>query len=137
LKSEKTSEKAKKTEFCVLGRAKNEQSEFFSGLLNRSGYRSAGANNSRDAGLKLKNQKFDCILLDMRLGEERGEELILAIRQRPDYLNLNTPILVVSGNLDFDVMKTIKPHIQGALVKPFIPSDLLAPLKKILPPEAD
>jgi prepilin-type N-terminal cleavage/methylation domain-containing protein len=33
LKSEKTSEKAKKTEFCVLGRAKNEQSEFFSGLL--------------------------------------------------------------------------------------------------------
>jgi hypothetical protein len=37
LKSEKTSEKAKKTEFCVLGRAKNEQSEFFSGLLEGKG----------------------------------------------------------------------------------------------------
>lgn len=99
--------------------------------LQISGYRALGAGNAREAKAKLKVQKFDCILFDVVLGEERCEPLIWAVREDSS-LNRETPILVISGNLDANVVATIRGHIQGALVKPFDQSTMVEAVKRIL-----
>ena len=98
--------------------------------LQRSGYRPFGASELREATLKLKNQTFACILVDMRLGADSGEELIEFIRERKDAQNIDTPILVISGHLDKSLVAKIAKKIQGALVKPFDMNALLESVEK-------
>lgn len=98
--------------------------------LQRNGFKPFGATELRDATLKLKNQTFACILLDIRLGADSGEELIEFIRERKDALNIDTPILVISGHLDRPLVSKIAKKIQGALVKPFDMNTLLECVRK-------
>jgi len=94
-------------------------------------YKCIGVTEVREASLRLKNQKFDAILLDMRLGSgDSGEELITFVRERKGSMNVNTPIIVISGFLDKPLVQKIAPFIQGALVKPFEMAALLEAIKK-------
>jgi len=89
------------------------------------------ASTLRDATMKLKNQAFDVVFMDMLLGEDSGEELIDLMREeRKDQLNLNTPIIVISGRLDKDLVQGIAGKVQGALVKPFEIEAILACVEK-------
>lgn len=98
--------------------------------LHREGYNPSGAVELRDAMFKLKNQKYACVLLDMKLGIDFGEELITFMRTRADLDNGDTPIVVISGNLDRELVEKIAHRIQGALVKPFDMKTLLDSVKK-------
>jgi DNA-binding response OmpR family regulator len=100
--------------------------------LHRNGYKVVGATDVREATFKLKNQKYNCILLDMRLGVDSGVELVDFIRERKDAQNTETPIMVVSGHLDRDIVEKVGKRIQGAMVKPFDMNVLLENLKKIV-----
>jgi DNA-binding response OmpR family regulator len=99
--------------------------------ISHDGFSAIGVNTIRDASFKLKNQTYSCILIDMRIGEERGEDLIELIRTRKDYNNVATPIIVISGFLDKDVIMEIRGKIQGAIVKPFDAKSLLEMLNKL------
>lgn len=89
------------------------------------------AGTVREATLKIKNQTFDIAFLDMRLGDDSGEELIDLMREdRKDQMNLTTPIVVISGHLDKDLIMGIAGKIQGALVKPFDIKALLSYVEK-------
>lgn len=100
--------------------------------LHREGFRPTGVVSGREANFKLKNQKYSCILLDMHLGHEDGDELIDVIRNRKDSQNNDTPILVISGFLDKPLLEKIAKDIQGALVKPFELSVLIEQVKKLV-----
>jgi DNA-binding response OmpR family regulator len=102
--------------------------------LAQNGYRPTGCSSAREANFKLKNQKFACILLDMRLGNETGEHVIEFVRHRKESQNLGTPVLVVSGSLDKDLILKIAGQIQGAIVKPFDQKDLLSLVSKLIGP---
>ncbi|MGZ3694722.1 MAG: response regulator [Bdellovibrionota bacterium] len=102
--------------------------------LHRHGYKPIGVTSSREAILKLKNQQYAAILLDMRLEKGSGEELIEFIRKRKDSVNKSTPILVVSGHLDKPLVLKIASEIQGAIVKPFDNKDLIAQVEKLVGP---
>jgi two-component system, OmpR family, response regulator len=93
--------------------------------LKREGILAVAAYDPRMAAFKLKNQTYHCILADLHLGEERGQVVIEAIRTRKDYQNMNTPIYVISGHLDKNVVMELRAKIQGALVKPFELSQML------------
>lgn len=96
--------------------------------LHQKGYQPIGVTDMRDATLRMKNQKFACLIFDIRLGEtESGVELIKLARDRKESLNLPTPIVVISGYLDKSLVQSIAGSIQGALVKPF-ESDALTDL---------
>jgi DNA-binding NtrC family response regulator len=95
-------------------------------------YEPHGSLTIKDAQLKLQNQAYGCIILDMRLGESTGEELIEFIRGGQGSLNNRTPILVVSGYLDKALVQKIAGKIQGALVKPFDTQTLLSNVKKLV-----
>jgi DNA-binding NtrC family response regulator len=98
--------------------------------LHRSSYLPVGVVELREAMFKLKNQTFACVILDMRLKNDSGEDLVDFIRERKDVPNHDTPILVISGFLDKKILENIGKQIQGALVKPFEMSSLLEMLEK-------
>ena len=86
--------------------------------LHREGYNPSGAVELRDAMFRLKNQKYACVLLDMKLGVDFGEELIAFMRGRIDLENEHTPIVVISGNLDKPLVEKIAHQIRRVPERP-------------------
>lgn len=99
--------------------------------LTKEGYSPLSAHTLREANFKIRNQKFRCIVLDMHLGEDRGTEIIQLLRVHKQTPNAETPIVVISGFLELELVRTIAAHIQGALVKPFGPEQLLERIRNI------
>ncbi len=84
---------------------------------------------------ELFKRKFDCVILDMKLGAERGEEVIHFMRLR-NKLNRTTPILVVSAFLTPDTRKRITSQVNGILAKPFQFSALRGALHQLISPDS-
>ena len=100
--------------------------------LSGAGYAPMSVGTLREANFKIRNQKFSCILLDIRLGGDSGLEVIELLRKHKQTLNADTPIVVISGFLDAEVVKSIAGHVQGALVKPFDPDEFLDRVTKAI-----
>ena len=109
-----------------------DQSNALLTALSAGGYAVAATASARDAMFKLKNQKFHCVILDLLLEGENGTEVVNFMRTRPDTPNRDTPILIMSANLNPEAMKALTGKIQGAMVKPFEPSALVERVNRIL-----
>jgi DNA-binding NtrC family response regulator len=83
------------------------------------------AETRQEASFKVRNQRFDTILMDLRLGGTSSVDLIKSIRTDLKNPNIDTPVIVISGTLDIEQANEIKHHIQYALVKPFNMEKLL------------
>lgn len=94
----------------------------------RAGYKTVTCSNTFDAFRILANQHFDCILLDMRLERGGGDQIVATLRGDPTAFNFSTPIVVVSGELNAEVVQKIKSGVSAFFVKPF---NLAAVLSKI------
>lgn len=101
------------------------------GALQDAGMTVMAAPGIREAIFKVKNQKFSCIILDLLLGQEKGEHLLEVIRTRKDIQNTDTPIFVISAHLDKDTLQRLAGKVQGALVKPFDMQAFAEQVKKI------
>lgn len=67
----------------------------------------------------VKNQKFSCIVVDYKLKGGTGDMIITGIRKNQQHVNYETPILLISGFIDGELLKTLGKKINGAMVKPF------------------
>ncbi len=83
------------------------------------------AKTSTDAFVKLRNQKFDVVLLDLHIGSSNGAQVVSSIREDKGHLNFPTPFVVVSGYLDPVTVNKLTKFTQGFLVKPIEPKTLL------------
>lgn len=92
--------------------------------LSNAGVTVYRASTASDAWALLKQRGFDAILMDLALGDERGDRLIPWLRSGPGP-NRHTPILVVSGGVDLRFLQAIQPHINAVLLKPFTAQALL------------
>jgi DNA-binding response OmpR family regulator len=90
------------------------------------------AKTTKESLLKLRNQEFFCVLVDLKLKEGSGEDVIQYIRENsnPNFQK-NVPIFVVSGNISPKSLQKIQKHINGAFVKPFSMDSLLEKLKAL------
>lgn len=100
--------------------------------LEGEGYSVIIAPGIREAIFKLKNQPFKCIILDLKLRDENGADLVDLVREKIDLNNLETPILVVSGNLSKEMLLRLGGKIQGALVKPVQLKQLLDQVRSLI-----
>lgn len=66
--------------------------------LTKLGYHVDLAGTADEAKSCLAKRAYDCILLDLGLPDQSGDELIPVIRQ--DSLNQATPIIVISAHVD-------------------------------------
>lgn len=98
--------------------------------LTQANYAVITATAPREAIQKLRKQAFFCVICDLRLGEESGEEVIEYIRDSTKTdVDKRIPILVSSGNFDREVAERVLKRVNGALVKPFSIAQLLEKLK--------
>ena len=92
--------------------------------LEREGFRTVVA-DSGDKALKLINEPFDLIVLDLMLPYIQGEEICKAVSETSD-----VPIIMVTAKSgDDDRIKGLGIGADDYVVKPFSPRELVARVK--------
>ena len=90
------------------------------------------AQGTTEACLLLREQAFDVILLDVKLGTGSGLDLLKSLRE--DFKIL-TPVLMMSGLADTERIKEAsKYNIKGFIMKPFNAKSLEEKVCACLPP---
>jgi DNA-binding NtrC family response regulator len=62
----------------------------------QTGFATTGVNSVEGAATLLRKRAFDCITLDLNLGEESGNEVLQLLSE----LKCRTPVLIISGSDD-------------------------------------
>lgn len=79
---------------------------------------------------KLKNQKYDCILSDVKLPDGNGIDLIREIRENYNSPNYQTPVIVLTASAsEHERIITETMNIQSYMSKPFRPTLLIKEMK--------
>lgn len=100
--------------------------------LRDAGFDVVNAYSPSEATDQLSQKRFDLVLLDIRLAKGSGEKVILHMRSPQCAINQATPILVMSGFLDSEMVKRIRAQVSDILVKPFNLATLTGRIKSIL-----
>lgn len=80
---------------------------------------------------KIRNQKFDLILLDMMLPKKNGFEILDEFRGNP--FNTISSVVAMSGTMDMEILTINTSHgIRTFLIKPFDEALFLEKIKKII-----
>lgn len=99
-------------------------------VLEREGYESFTAENGNDAINLLKDNLYDMVIVDIHLPYHSGLELVEFLRSD---LKLDTPVIIVSAFSDLQMQRQAAGlGIDGYIVKPFNPMDLVKKIKTIL-----
>lgn len=106
-------------------------SETMRDALVASGYSVQTVNSLSCAVQRVSRQRYAAIVVDMKIAQQEGERIIEQVRSNPSGFNAFTPILVVSGTLDADLLKRIAHKVQAVLVKP-ISADQVAEKTRML-----
>ena len=82
---------------------------------------------------KTNNQRFSCILMDLQLETGSGLQAIQLIRKgtAKEGLNYETPIILMSGHLEADIIKAAAGKVQAVMAKPFNTESILAKVKEL------
>lgn len=99
--------------------------EAFKDALELAGYHTQQATSVYDAYKKLENQKFHLIVVDMHLGPQNGEKVINVIRKDLRGLNIRSPILVCTGQLNLNSFHEIQNFVDDVLIKPVEAEEIL------------
>ncbi len=106
--------------YCLVIDDDVELTQQISALLSENGFIPVVANRVTEATTKLGNQRFYCIILDLRLESNSGIKIVRYVRnpKAEGTFNFETPILILSGYLDAESIKLLKDDVQGILAKP-------------------
>ena len=100
-------------------------------LLAQLGYTNVDeAENGKEALAKLKQQKYDLVLLDWNMPEMDGITLLQEIRKDPDLKNI--PVIMVTAEAKKEnVLQAIQTGANNYIVKPFTADTLKEKLDKV------
>lgn len=92
------------------------------------------AHDGISAITRLRNQKFDLILLDMKMPKLTGYDLLGEFEQDKANLNSVSKILAMSGTMDKDIFTIATHHgVRNFLIKPFDQTLFMQKVSNILP----
>lgn len=99
-------------------------------ILMKMGHEIVSETSGSYAIVRLANQSFDCILMDMQMPEMDGLEATRRIRQ----MGNQTPIIALTGNGDDESRRACQQAgMNGFLTKPLKASDVAEVLNSIWP----
>lgn len=99
--------------------------QYLSGVLEQDGHEVQACESGAALIAAIQQQMPDLVLLDMKMGRERGEQVLADLRQRWPRLC----VIVVTGYPSMDSMRqTFKQDVFDYLAKPFSISELRASL---------
>ena len=104
----------------------NELSE----TLSLSGYETFAYDNGKDALRRIKREKPDLVLLDMKMDGMNGYDVAKAINKEPA-IN-KTPIIAMTGYYTTEEHQRLMEisGIKACIIKPFNPLDILVEIEK-------
>lgn len=89
------------------------------------------ASDGREAILKIQNQDFGLIIVDILMPKLNGIDLIKELRTRKRYKDI--PILIISGSVDADSVKMAAAMgVTNIIVKPFTYNIFLEKISRAL-----
>ena len=100
-----------------------------SGILNDEGYNSVTARNSQEALIKINDNTFDIIILDVWLNDSEldGIQLLKEIKK----IDAEIPVLIISGHGNIEIaVDAIKNGAYEFIEKPFSSERLLLTIKR-------
>jgi CheY-like chemotaxis protein len=100
-------------------------------MLEGAGYAVTEASTGKEALSKLSEQRPDVVLLDIRLPDVEGWDVLRSMRSSASLGDV--PVLIMSAHTggDFQERAALEGS-EGYLVKPFRESDLIASVKRLL-----
>jgi DNA-binding response OmpR family regulator len=109
-------------------------SKLLASELSNAGFNVVLSTGAADANLKLANQSFRCVILDLKIGSRTGLEIAQQLRagKSATAINKDTPIILMSGYLNTEVVEKLRPLVQKILAKPFTPIDLIEKINELL-----
>ncbi|MDE2600266.1 MAG: response regulator [Rhodocyclaceae bacterium] len=103
-------------------------------MLQRQGYQVAHASDGRAARAHIEASKPPAlVLLDVMLPYVDGFEIINIIRTHPVWASV--PIVMLTAKtMEHDIVRALDAGANDYVLKPFQPNELLARLRRFLPP---
>ena len=99
-------------------------------VLQREGYETETAEDGIRAISMIRDNIYDLIIVDIHLPFHSGLELVKYLRSE---MNRNTPVVILSSFSDLQMQKQASElGINGYIVKPFNPSDLISMIRSAL-----
>ncbi len=98
-------------------------------FLQRNGFETEAAYSGNKGIAKFKDQHFDVVLCDFRLGDKEGREVLKEIKE----INPHTVVIIITGYSDIKIAVDVIKH--GAfdyITKPLIPEEVLNVINKSL-----
>ena len=91
------------------------------------------AQDGATASIKLKNQKFDVILMDLNLPKRSGLDVITEMSEDKRAINSLQNIIVISGSLEKDILtKLLGLGVKNFIAKPFDEATIQEKILKII-----
>lgn len=91
------------------------------------------ATKSADVLNRIENQEFDLILMDIKLNDEKGDEIAAKIRKMPEREHRKIPIYALTARvMKADLKRYKKAGINGVIQKPFDKETLLSKIHEAL-----
>ena len=95
-------------------------------ILSAAGHDVTSATSAHEAIEKLKQQDFDAVVTDWRLGDANGRAVVEAAKD-----HANVPVVVVSGYVN-DAFQAAEPLADLYLEKPVNPEELVTIVNELL-----
>ena len=106
--------------------------ELLGHILGQAGYAVTFAIDGEEALAALEKEVPAGIILDAMMPGINGFDVLREVRDRPETAEL--PVLMLSARgLELDIINGLSLGADEYIVKPFMPDELLARLKRILP----
>jgi DNA-binding response OmpR family regulator len=105
--------------FILLVEDEEEIADFISDEFLEQGFQVIKTDNLKDAIFKANNQKFDLVVLDIKLKSGTGDDFVRHVKTNTKHINYKSPIVVTSAWLTKDLIHTVGTGIDYAFVKPF------------------
>ena len=103
-------------------------------ILTTFGFRSITVGNSGRQGIEiLKRRSFDLIITDWRMGDLDGIDILRFVRNSPQSLSPNTPIIFLTGNTEYrDIAEARDAGVNEYLSKPFSAEELIGRIRSVI-----
>lgn len=101
---------------------------FLSEVL-KENYNVVSSSRTGDAALKLQNQQFHCVVIDLSSG---GKTILNIIKDMQNLNHYKIQTVLVSSMLTKADIFNLKPYVTKFLVKPFDPNELILIINKLL-----
>jgi DNA-binding response OmpR family regulator len=99
-------------------------------VLRQAGYRPIEAATGREALELMRDVVPELVVLDLRMPDLSGEDVIVFVRHSP--ARWDVPVLIVSGHLDDVAEKNLGLNVVGRLAKPVEVTTFLRAVERAL-----